>query len=435
MTHGNDRSTRSKPMTTEMAIFFVLISFVALGNGLSDGVYANYFKEVYRVDSVRRGFIEFPRELPGLLCAAVIALLSSLGDLRSGLIAQILSVVGLAALGLFTPPFAVMLVFLFINSMGMHLFMPLQDAIGMSLAEPGQIGRRVGQYASLRSAVGFGAAILIYVGFRTGFFDFQSPRKLVFLVGTAAFAVAVFLFIPIIRRVQPGRAPKKKFRILLRSHYKYFYLLTTLHGVQKQVAYVYGTWVIVDLLAKGADTIALLGIASSFVSIFFMNMLGRMMDRFGIKKMMYVDALSFIIIYILYGFLVYGISSRLVSGSGWPVFTVYVMFVLDRLSMQIGMVKSLYLRSIALSDEEVTATLSTGISLDHVVSILAALAGGLVWKAWGAQWVFFLAAVFSLGNLYVAVRVDPAKERAHALEHRAAAGTAAGVPGVLPVEV
>jgi hypothetical protein len=74
--------------------------------------------------------------------------------------------------------------------------------------------------------------------------------------------------------------------------------------------------------------------------------------------------------------------------------------------MQIGVVKSVYLRSIAVNKEEITNVLSTGISLDHVVSILAAQLAGFIWTIWGPQWVFFLAAFFSLGNLFVAWRVQ-----------------------------
>src|SRR5665647_1958953 len=121
-------------MRPEVLMFFILISAVSLGNGLSDGVYSNYFKEVYQITAFQRGFIEFPRELPGLLCALMIGILGFLGDLRVSFIAQVLAIIGVTMLGLFTPTFGVMLIFLFINSMGMHLFMPLQDAIGMTLA-------------------------------------------------------------------------------------------------------------------------------------------------------------------------------------------------------------------------------------------------------------------------------------------------------------
>jgi len=395
----------------EVLLFFVLISAVALGNGLSDAVYSNYFKEVYQVTAFQRGLIEFPRELPGLLCAFVIGILGFMGDLRASLIAQILAAVGVMLLGIFTPSFGIMLVFLFINSMGMHLFIPLQDAIGMSLAEPNQVGKRMGQYSSVRSAVSLAASLLVFFGFRIGFFTFNTPIKWIFIVSAIAFACAIAVNIFMIRYVKPYRLPFREVKLVVKRQYRYYYLLTILHGVQKQIAYVYGTWVIVDLLLKKADTIALLSIIVGFVSIFFLNLVGKWVDRFGIKRMMYVEALAFIGVYIIYGFIVWGITSKVLPSQGLAVWLIYLLFVLDRLSMQMGMVRSVYLRSIALDESEITSTLSMGTSLDHVVSILAAMAGGYVWTNWGSQWVFFLAATFSLGNLYAAYRVNPEKER------------------------
>lgn len=388
-----------------MLLFFIMISAAALGNGLSDSVYSNYFKEAYNVTTTQRAFIEFPREMPGLLCALVIASLSMLGDAKISLIAQIASCFGLMALGLFTPSYAIMLVFLFINSMGMHLFMPLSDSMGMALAEPGQVGRRVGQYASLKMLFGFAAGITVFFGFRFGAFSFHTPVNLLFLIGATSFMIAAIAGALLVKRHVPALGARKRVRLVLRKQYRYYYMLTMLNGVQKQIAYVFGSWVIIDLLLKRADTMSLLLIASSFISIFFMRAIGRWIDRFGIKRMMYVDALTFIFVYTIYGFVVWGITSKALPGAGWPVLMVYALFVMDRLSMQIGVVKAIYLKSIAITKEEITATLSTGTSLDHVVSILAAQLSGFIWTIWGPQWVFFMAALFSLGNLFVAWRV------------------------------
>jgi MFS family permease len=393
-------------------MFCILISAVALGNGLSDGVYSNYFKEVYNITPFQRGFIEFPRELPGLLCAVVIGAIGFLGDLRVTFIAQIFAVIGVTLLGIFTPSFGVMLVFLFLSSMGMHLFMPLQDSIGMSLAEPDQIGRRMGQFSSVRAVFSLIAALLVFFGFRTGFFSFQTSTKWIFIVSAVSFICATIMTALMIGKLRPKRKESRRAKLVIRKQYRYYYLLTVLKGVQKQIAYVYGTWIIVDLLLKKADTLALLTIVVTFISIFFLNKLGKWMDRFGIKRMMYLDALTFIGVYIVYGFLVWGIVSGVLPDHGWSIWMVYLLFISDRLSMQIGMVNSIYLRSIAWDHDEVTSTLSMGISLDHVVSIIAAIAGGYIWSKWGSQWVFFLAAAFSLGNLFVAYRVQPEKEMA-----------------------
>ena len=110
-------------------IFFAVLALTGLGLGLSDSVFSNYFQDAYNMDGFERGIIEFPRELPGLLCMWVVFSLSFLGDIRLSIIAQALSVIGLLGLGFFTPPLGVMLIFLFINSLGMHIFVPVGDGL------------------------------------------------------------------------------------------------------------------------------------------------------------------------------------------------------------------------------------------------------------------------------------------------------------------
>ena len=95
----------NKRIRIEMMLFLILISVVALGNNMGDSVFSNYFKEVYNVTASQRAFIEFPRELPGLLCALVIGGLSFLGDVKTVVVTQILASISLMALGLLTPPF------------------------------------------------------------------------------------------------------------------------------------------------------------------------------------------------------------------------------------------------------------------------------------------------------------------------------------------
>ena len=415
--------------------FFVLLAAVALGNGMSDAVYANYFKDAYHVDAIRRAFLEFPRELPGMLCMVVLSLLAGLGEVRVALIAQVLAALGLTALGLLTPPFALMCVLLFVNSMGMHLFFPLQDSIGMALAEPDRVGRRMGQYGSLRTAVSCGAGVLVFFGFRLGFFSFVTPVKWIFLAGAAAFCVAVAAAAYLLKEVGPGQKRSRASRVRFapaggvytipgilrglpdylkrrfRKEYRSYYFLAMLSGVQKQIAYVFGSWAIIELLGKGADVMSLLTIAASFLGVFFIALVGRWLDRLGIKAMLYLDALTFIGVYIFYGVFVGGVAGGKYAAGGWAGFAIMAMFILDRLSMQVGVVRSVYLRDlvnrIGAPREEVADALSAGTSLDHVVAIIAAQLSGLVWKYLGPQYVFFTAAVFSLGNLYVAIRMKP----------------------------
>ncbi len=400
-------SVDEKTRKWRLGLFFTLVGVVAFANGFSDAIYGNFFKDAYNVTAQQRAFIEFPRELPGVLCVVIVSLLSFLGDVKIAVLAQVLAFAGLTILGVTSPSFAVMCFFLFINSLGMHLFMPLQDSIGMSLARDGQVGRRVGQYKSLQVLCSMLAGILVFIGFRTNVFTFMTTIKPVFLIGSLFFTVAIVVSIMLavsISKTHP-KIEKKKFRILFRKEYKLYYILTTLHGVQKQIAFVFGAWVLIDLLSKKADIMSLLIIASSFVGIFFMQKIGSWIDKLGVKKMMYLDALSFIFVYTLYGFVVWGITDKFFPSTGWTVWVVYALFVLDRLSMNIGVVKSVYIKQIALKSEDIGPTLSTGISLDHVVSIIAAQISGFIWMTFGPEWVFFIAAFLSFGNLIVAYKI------------------------------
>ncbi len=391
-----------------LLIFFLLIGTVAFAAGFSDTILNNYFKDAYDVTAAERSFIEFPRELPGLLLAAVIAALSVLGDIRSAMIAMICSFVGIAVLGAFEPHFIIMLVFLFTYSLGVHIFMPLQDSIGMALAEPDKVGTRMGEYASVRTIGSFLAGGITFIGFRLGWFSFETEIKLPFIIAAVCYIVAFVLAFYLLKHTgksSPDTKRKKRTRLIFRKKFTYYYILAILHGVQKQIALVYGSWVIIDLLLKGADTMSILFIVSSFIGIFLMKRVGGWITKFGIRAMMFADAFSFVGVYTLYGIVVWIIVESGSDPNLWAVAVVYLLFVLDRLSMQLGMVKSVYVKSLSKDSDEVTAVLSTGISLDHIVSILAALLSGYVWMVAGPQWVFFIAAILSLGNVVVAYKV------------------------------
>ncbi|MEG0307867.1 MAG: MFS transporter [Clostridium sp.] len=394
-----------KGIKREIFIYFVIIALSALAAGFSDGVFSNYFKDAYNISAFQRGLIEFPRELPGVLLIVIISLLAFLGDVRTAVISSLMSVVGVMVLGLVTPSFGVMLIFLFINSLGMHMLMPVQDGIGMALIGTENPGKRMGQYKGVSTGFTMIAGILVFVGVRTGFFDFTTKIKPIFIISAIISMITLILFIVLQKCIKTPIKTSRKTKIIFRKEYKYYYILAIMHGVQKQIMIVYGPWVLIEILNKKADTLALLGIVGAFIGIFFIPALGRWLDRFGIKKLLYVDALSFIGVYSIYGLLAGGFASGRLATVGAPVILIFAIFIIDKMSMQMGMIKVLYLRSIAIDPDEITPTLSLGISMDHIVSIICAYIGGMVWSAWGPQYIFFLAAGLSFINLFVASKV------------------------------
>jgi len=262
-------------------IYLTVLAFAALAAGLSDAVYSNYFKDAYNVSALQRGLIEFPRELPGVIVVILISLLSSVSNVRVAMLAQGMAIFGLAFLGFLTPPFALMLVFLFINSLGGHLWYPLQDSIGLTLIrDDGNAGTIIGRFKGVSTAFSLLAALLVFTGFRLGWFSFTTPVKLVFVIAMAFLLITLILLGYLDRHVKKPEtsASGKRFKLIFRKEYKYYYLLAIVFGVQKQIMFVYGPWVLIDLLGQKTDTMALLGMAGALVGIFFIPALGRWID-------------------------------------------------------------------------------------------------------------------------------------------------------------
>jgi len=395
------------------AFLFLLVAtaFTSIAAGLSEGTFSNFYYEVYGTTDFQRSLIEAPRELPGLIAVLVISLLSFLGEIRLAIVAQVLSILGLILLGIFTPPFAIMLVFLFINSMGMHLYMPLKDSIGLNIIGSENTGRQFGLLNGVRTGAGFVAALAIFFGFRYGIFDFGHDIRLNFVIATLFFAMVVLILIKLRKMIGDPQINTGKNRILFRKRYKFYYLLASLHGAHKQIAGVFMPWVLITILARQADTMAFLSMIGMFLGVFFIPMAGRMVDKLGVKAMMFIEGFAFIAIYVMFGIFSAGLHSGRIATVGIPVIIIFVLFILDRMTMQLGMIRALYLRSIAVDKSEIAPTLSTGMSIDHAISILGALLGGLAWDAWGPQYVFFIAAVLSLGNVLVAMWLPKNREQ------------------------
>jgi len=394
MTKPNDKAT---------LIFMLIVAISGLALGLSDSVMSNYFRDAYDVDAFQRGLIEFPRELPGVISVLIVSGLAFMGNIRLAIISHVLSIVGIFVLGLASPPFTIMLIFLFINSLGMHMFFPIYDSMGMSLAKKGDYGTVMGRFNGLRTAFTMIAAIIVFLGFRSGVFSFTSPVITIFVIAGVLFTVILVLLVFMGRHTKDVKAAKSRF--VFNKAYTKFYILAFLFGARKQIMYVYGPWVLIELLYFGADRMALLMIIGSAIGIFFLPAVGRWIDRFGSGKIMIIEAAAFLVIYLGYGIISVGVTGGALFGITSFVVLAFVVNIADRMTIQFGMVRSVYMRSVAVVPEDVTPTLASGMAIDHVVSIVSAIFSGFLWREFGPQYVFVFAGVLALANMAVAMQI------------------------------
>jgi MFS family permease len=308
-----------------------------------------------------------------------------------------------------------MMVFLFIFSLGVHMFIPLYDSIGMALTSGENVGAQLGRFNSVRVAFGLVAGGLAFFGFRSGFFSFKTPIIVNFIIAGVILTVITGLLIYLLRL--RGDYTTKRTHFVLRKDYIKYYILASLFAGRKQIAFVFGPWVLIELFSFPVENMVLVIMAGSAISVFLIPKLGKLTDKYGAPKMMIVEVITFILLYLGYGI----ISAQAVQGAFvGAAFTVALVVTIgvhlfDRVSFNFSMVRSIYVRSIAKEPGDVTPTLATGMAFDHVFSILASIVCGWIWIEFGPQYVFVFSGVMAVAQLVVALKIKKDYKREESL--------------------
>jgi len=383
--------SKAKRIPRELFLFGIVIFTLGIGSNIFDSVFNNFLDERYMVSPFQRSFLEFPRELPGFLVVFVSAGLSFLCSRRLGAVTMLLSVVGVLLIGFLAPSYAVMTIWLFIYSLGQHLFFPLSSTIGMELAKDGQIGHRLGQFNAVRNlAMIFGSSMVV-LGFRYLNFDFEHA----FFLAAIGFVLASVMLFKV-KRVKPQ--PAKTF-LRLHKEYKLYYSLVTISGARKQLFITFAPWILVTVFNQPTQIIATLLLIGGIIGILFQPILGKAIDRYGERFVLTSEAIILVFICFGYGFA----KSFLPNDVAFLV--VCGCYLLDQMVFSVSMARATYIKKIAMEPDHVQSTITVGVTIDHVFSISAAILGGLIWDAWGFQYVFAFGAILAVINYFVASRI------------------------------
>ena len=187
---------------------------------------------------------------------------------------------------------------------------------------------------------------------------------------------------------QEASGPRAK--LVFNWRYRVFYALAVLFGARKQIFITFAPWVLITVFHRGPSTFAALAMAAAFIGIFFQPLIGKVIDRFGERVVLMSDGVLLVAVCMGYGF-----AHRIGTG-GLVLAIVFTCFVLDHLLFAVGMARTTYVSKIAEKKEDLTATLSLGVTLDHAVSMSIPMLGGVTWMTFGFEYVFVGAAALAL---------------------------------------
>jgi len=375
----------------DFKLFLIVGLCTGIASGINSTIFNNFLSDVYKLSASGRGIVEFPRELPGVLIVVILGMLSFLGDVRAAVIGMIFASIGMLGLGLFSPTFATMLIWMMVLNLGTHIFMPLSAGIGMDLSKKENYGVRLGQFSAFNLVATIIGYSIVWFGFKYFGLTYQ-----------IAFVIACFFYIfaaCFLGLMNPKKHDIKKLRFVFRRKYSLYYCLSIVNGARKQIFLTFAPWVLIQVYHLDPPTFAILGLIVALVSIFTRTIVGNAIDVKGERFVLSLEAIVLIVICLGYSF------ASDVAPAGIAVIIIAACYIIDNSLSVVEMARSTYVKKIAICPEDVTPTLSAGTSFDHVIAMSIPFLGGLLWATVGYKYVFIAAALIACLNLFLSLKI------------------------------
>lgn len=373
-------------------LFLLAGLFSGIGAGINTSIFNNYLSDIFKLSEDIRGFLEVPREAPGFFIMLILAALSFWGDVRIAMLGMAAAGLGMLGLGMLSPTFALMIIWMMMYSLGTHMVMPVTPSIGMSLSNQESFGARLGTI----SAFGLSGSIIAYIYIFLGFNFMHMTYQTAFITGTVFYVFAAFA----VGMMKKGGPEVRKVKFVFRKRYLLYYVLAVISGARNQIFLTFAPWVLIKVFGVKPQMFAILGMVVALISIGTRKIIGKLIDTRGERFVLTLEAILLFAICLGYAF-----ADRIFS-AGVAVVIIAGCYVIDNSMSAVEMARSTYVRKIAVDLADVTPTLSTGVSLQHIASMVIPIFGGLLWLHVGYQAVFMAAAVIAFLNLALSRRIN-----------------------------
>lgn len=378
--------------------FFFSILLWGIGIGCFAAALNNYLSEIHHMDSVDRGWLEFFREFPGLMLVFLLAILHKVSDWKVMRLGTLISMAGAALLLIPADKIAVV-AFIMIWSLGEHLVMPIRSGIAMQVAKEGCAGRSLGLLTSIMNFGAVAGSLIVAALFYVGTVWLGKSEALLFKVLWGLIVLLMLASTVSTFTKDAPMKPSKRPRLYFHKKFNKFYALELFYGARKQIFLTFAPYVLIREYNFSTASMAFLLGVCAFINIFAAPAIGKLTDKWGYRNTMIWDTVILFFVCLLYGF-----SGKLFS-DGIAFWVVCLNFVLDAVISTTSLATNIYVRSLADSQDELTSTLSTGISINHLIAILSAPLGGWIWVKYGVEYLFTFSAVMAVCNSLFALTI------------------------------
>lgn len=369
--------------TRSYALLAVAVGGVGFFFGVQLTLFNNFIVERLGIEPHELGSVEALREVPGFLNVLFVALMLRWAPSPVAALALIGMGVGFAAYYWVDSVFT-LAAFSLLWSVGFHCWLPLEQAMALTLSPQGEKGRWLGRLRAVQSSAWLASIALCMV--LLPLLEYEG----MFVLGGAVVALGGAALLLAERK----RPDKVETRIVFRRRYGLYYALNFLQGCRKQMFITFAIFALVKVHGMPVETTMILVLVNQALITVSASWLGRLVDRYGERVMLSISYLGLAFVFAGYAI----IDHR-------P--TLYVLYCIDNIIFFGSIALNTYIYRIADS-EDLQQTLSMGVTMNHLAAVAAPLVGGLVWYHFGYRIIFFAGSALAVASLIVTQWIAPA---------------------------
>jgi len=159
---------------------------------------------------------------------------------------------------------------------------------------------------------------------------------------------------------------KRRRRVVFRREYWLYYLLTFLMGSRRHIFTTFAIFLLVQVHGIDVRMTATLFLANNLINTYSSAQLGRLVARFGERRVLTVNFVGLIGVFLGYAYVPY-----------LPV--LFVLFILDNIFFGFNLAVDSYFQKIARGPEEITSNVSLAQTINHVSALVVPVLGGILW--------------------------------------------------------
>ncbi|MCF8112277.1 MAG: MFS transporter [Desulfotignum sp.] len=347
-----------KPLFHNPMYIYLMVLTITVSGGFHvwQTLFDNFAVNVVNLDGQHVGLIQSVREIPGFLALLVVYVLFVFKEHRLSALSVLMLGIGLAATGIFSSFLGLVLSTL-VMSFGFHYFETTYQSLGLQYFDkniaPVVFGR-LRSYAAL-SSMGTGVLIFILAAF-------LSYAQLYLLFGVLVTGIGLWAFSR--NPASTDIVPQHK-KMIFKKQYWLYYMLTFMAGARRQIFMAFAVFLLVKKFDYTVQGIAVLFFINNSINYFLSPFIGKCIVWFGERKVLSLEYLSLIVIFISYAL----VDSWVAAG---------FLYVLDHVFFNFAIAINTFFQKIA-HPADIAPSMAMGFTINHIAAVVLPAVGGLLW--------------------------------------------------------